>query len=290
MVTRFFLLTTTSIAAAMLAGCSDQGTVTAEQSARETSGVTDASAPTTQKTGGIAMAKADKAARSTKAATGHEVEQETDSYFFAYSYPVEAAAIPALKAWFDGERRRSKALLLKDVKEAQADARGADYEYRAHSLGNAWKRVASTPRFLSLSREITTFSGGAHGNQGFGSLLWDKNAGSRLAVLDVFASKAAFSAAITRPFCDKLNRQRAKKRGADYGKSSISEFDACINPAKSAVILGSSDKKRFDKIGILIAPYEAGSYAEGSYEVTLPVTAALLKTVKPQYRDAFRVK
>jgi len=295
MANRFFLFTATCIAAAMLAGCSDQGTITAEQSARESGGVTGAGAAeatgsSAEKTGGMAMSKAGKAAISAGAAAGRNVEQETDSYFFSYSYPAEAASIPALKAWFDTERKRTKTQLLKDVKEAEADAKAGDYEYRAYSLGNAWKRVADTPRFLSLSREITTYMGGAHGNQGFGSLLWDKKDGRRLEVLDIFASKAAFTAAISKPFCNGLNRQRAKKRGVKYNKSSIDEFDKCIDPAASTVILGSSDKKRFDKIGILIAPYEAGPYAEGSYEVTLPVTAAVLKAVKPQYRDAFRAK
>jgi len=291
MANRFFLLTATSIAATiaatMLAGCSDQSAVSAEQN------VATATATSPQ----IANKSAAKASERPSGreelsgpTVGRNVEEETDKYFFSYSYPAEVTAIPALKTWLNNDLRRRKVKLAIRAKEAQADAKENGYEYRAHSFGNSWKRVAHTPRFLSLSSEITTFSGGAHGNMGFGSLLWDRKAGKRLAVLDVFTSKAAFSVAISKPFCDQLNRQRAKKRGQDYSKSSISEFDACINPARSTVILGSSDKKRVDKIGILIAPYEAGPYAEGSYEVTLPVTAALLKAVKPQYRDAFRVK
>ena len=287
MVTRFFLLTATSIAAIMLAGCSDQGTITTEESAAT---ATAASPQIANKSAAKASERPSGREELSGPTVGRNVEEETDRYFFSYSYPAEVTAIPALKTSFDNDLTRSKAKLMKGVREAEADAKTNDYEYRAHSFGNSWKRVAHTPRFLSLSSEVTTFSGGAHGNQGFGSLLWDRKAGKWFEVLDVFTSKAAFTAAISKPFCEQLNRQRAKKRGADYGKSSISEFDACINPAKSTVILGSSDKKRFDKIGILIAPYEAGSYAEGSYEVTLPVTAAALKAVKPQYRDAFRVK
>ena len=42
-----------------------------------------------------------------------------------------------------------------------------------------------------------------------------------------------------------------------------------------------------DRIGILIGPYEAGPYAEGGYEVTLPVTPAILAVVKPEYRASF---
>ena len=67
-------------------------------------------------------------------------------------------------------------------------------------------------------------------------------------------------------------------------------FDECIDPVKSTVILGSSNKQTFDRIGILVAPYEAGPYAEGDYEVTLPVTQAVLAAVKPEYRAAFSLK
>jgi len=53
------------------------------------------------------------------------------------------------------------------------------------------------------------------------------------------------------------------------------------------VILGSADKQHFTRIGVLIDPYAAGPYAEGGYEVTLPVTPAVLRAVKPEYRALF---
>jgi hypothetical protein len=53
------------------------------------------------------------------------------------------------------------------------------------------------------------------------------------------------------------------------------------------VLLGSSDKQRFNRIGLIAAPYVAGSYAEGPYEITLPVTPAVLAAVKPEYKAAF---
>ena len=67
-------------------------------------------------------------------------------------------------------------------------------------------------------------------------------------------------------------------------------FDDCIDPVKSTVILGSSNKRTFDRIGVLVGPYEAGPYAEGDYEVTLPVTQAVLAAVRPEYRAAFSLK
>jgi hypothetical protein len=87
-----------------------------------------------------------------------------------------------------------------------------------------------------------------------------------------------------------LDRERAKKRGEPVKPGSTDEFDKCIDPVENTVILGSSNRQAFDRIGVLVGPYAAGPYAEGDYEVTLPVTAAVLAAVKPEYRNAFAVK
>ena len=67
-------------------------------------------------------------------------------------------------------------------------------------------------------------------------------------------------------------------------------FDECIDPVAETVILGSSNGQSFNRIGILVPPYEAGPYAEGDYEVTVPVTSAVLAAVKPEYRSSFSAK
>ena len=86
-----------------------------------------------------------------------------------------------------------------------------------------------------------------------------------------------------------LDEERSKRRGEPV-VSDGRLFNDCIKPSEQTVILGASNGRTFDKIGILIGPYAAGSYAEGDYEFTLPVTAALRRAVKPEYRDAFSVK
>ncbi|MFC4291643.1 DUF3298 and DUF4163 domain-containing protein [Sphingorhabdus arenilitoris] len=237
-----------------------------------------------------ARAAAGGATAQASGASGRSIAEENDRYSFSFSYPAEAGRIAALKSWFDAQLEKDKAALLSDVAEAEKDAKENGYEYRGFSYGAEWQRVADTPRYLSLSATISSYSGGAHGNYGFDSLLWDKKAGKRMKPLDLFTSDTAFTASIVKAFCTQLDRQRAKKREGLDDKSSIPEFDACINPAENTVILGSTDKVHFDKIGILIGPYSAGPYAEGAYEVTLPVTQAALQAVKPEYRNAFRVK
>lgn len=217
-------------------------------------------------------------------------KQSNDLFEFEYSYPAAAGAIPKLKAELDADLAKQKAALVASAKEQQAESKKQGFPY--NPLGNwiAWKVVIDLPGWLSLSADLSEYSGGAHPNHGFNALVWDRKADQRRDPLDLFTSKEALSRAIRRPFCAALNRERGEKRGEPVKPGSTDEFDQCIDPVASTVILGSSNRQAFDRIGVLVGPYEAGPYAEGDYEVTLPVTDAVLGAVKPEYRAAFAVK
>jgi hypothetical protein len=150
-----------------------------------------------------------------------------------------------------------------------------------------WQVVTDLPGWLSLSQRNSHFEGGAHPNSGFDSRVWDRKAGRALAPRDLFVSAKALDAAIRGPFCDALDRERAVRRGEPVNRASGDDFDACIAPSEQTLILGSTDRKRFNRIGILVSPYAAGPYAEGSYDITVPVTPAVLQAVKPEFRAAF---
>ena len=218
-----------------------------------------------------------------------KVEESSDLYEFDYSYPAEAGRIPALKAWLDAERAKSRAQLIEDATAGRGEAKDSGFEYRAYASGRDWQKVTETPRFLSLSAQIYDYTGGAHPNHGYDSLLFDKQSETRVAPLALFASKAAFDAVIQPPFCALLDKERGKRRGEPVVRDR-GMFDDCIQPSEQTVILGSSNGRTFDKIGVLVGPYAAGSYAEGDYEFTLPVTAALLKALKAEYRAEFSVR
>ena len=219
-----------------------------------------------------------------------DVDESNALYEFQYAYPAAAGAIPALKSQLDSDIDRQKAELVDAAKAQQAEAKKNGFEYHALGRWIAWKVVTDLPGWLSLSQDIGSYEGGAHPNHGFASLVWDRQANRRRETLDLFISKEALSRAIRKDFCAALDRERAKKRGGENGGGVIPEFDQCIDPAESTIILGSSNRKAFDRIGVLIAPYEAGPYVEGDYEVTLPVTAAVLAAVKPEYRATFVAK
>jgi hypothetical protein len=229
------------------------------------------------------------AVASATAGGASKVEESTDLYEFDYSYPAEAGRIPALKAWLESERDKARKDLIEQATEGRAGAKESGFEYHPHAQSRVWEKVTETPRFLSLSAELYDYTGGAHPNHGYDSLLFDKVAGARLAPLALFVSPAAFDAVVQRRFCALPDKERGKRRGEPVAGDG-SMFNDCIKPSEQTVILGSSNGRTFDKVGILVGPYAAGPYAEGNYEFTLPVTAALIEAVRPEYRAAFSAR
>ena len=82
------------------------------------------------------------------------------------------------------------------------------------------------------------------------------------------------------PYIGHVGRVAATVRGDD-------DFTQCIDPMEQVLVPTSKDGKLIDGLTVVVGPYSAGPYAEGSYEVALPVDAAMRDAIKPDYRDAF---
>lgn len=186
----------------------------------------------------------------------------------------------------NGDRATKREALVAAAQRDKGAAAKGDYPYRAHSHRQVWQRVTNTPRFLSLSAEIETYVGGAHGMQTFEALIWDRNRRKQLKPLDLFRSGEAFDAAIREPFCAAIKRAKAAKGGA-ADEAPDSPFAKCPPASAQTVWLGSSDSRYLDRMTIAIAPYEVGPYAEGSYKIDVPVTGALVKVVKDEFARDF---
>lgn len=221
------------------------------------------------------------------AAKAVKIEENGKLFSFSYAYPAAAAAIPALKAELDREKDESRAQLVNEAKSGRDMAQREGFGFTPYERSVEWSVVAELPGWLSLLSNSYEFAGGAHGNSSSTALLWDKAAGKRREPLWLFVSKEAFNAAMRPAFCQALNKERAKRREELVDSGSGNAFDACVNPSELTVLLGSANKAQFTRIGLIADPYVAGSYVEGSYEITLPVTPVLIKAVKPEYRRLF---
>lgn len=245
----------------------------------------------TQQTGSqAAPAKAQTApAAVAKPAEAREVDEKTDDYTFRFSYPAAAAEIPALKAQLDADLDKARAELADDTAKFRKETAQDGFPFRPYDQVTEWSVVTDLPDWLSLSTEVYAYTGGAHGNTGYGGLLWDKKANTRRDALALFTSAAALEKAVQPALCDALDRERSKRREEKVVRNQDDWMSACIGLKEAQVILGSAGRTAFDRIGFLIGPYAAGPYAEGSYEITLPVTPAILATVKPEYKGSFAI-
>lgn len=240
-----------------------------------------------------ASAGATPASTPSAEATGNgarSVAEETDDFLFEYAYPAEAGRIPKLRAlldrWLD-ERRQE--LGVESV-EARREARGEGFPYNKHSYTAEWKVIADLPDWLSLSVDIATYTGGAHGNYHTESLVWDKKAGKAMDAIRLFTSPDALEDALGERFCDALNAQREERRDEPVEPDSDDSFDQCPGIDELEVLVGSSNRRTFNRLTVYAGPYVAGPYVEGEYEVDLPVDARILAAVKPEYRAAFTAR
>lgn len=216
-----------------------------------------------------------------------DLDRTSEDYEFGYSWPREAARHEALVARLRAEAETAEAELAATAAEERKLAEEGDFPFRQHAFDKDWKVVADLPDWLSLSATIYTYTGGAHPNAGFDSLLWDKRAGRAMSPLDLFRSRGNFERAVRTRFCDALNAERAQRRGADIPEVSDDPFEQCPRLNELTVLLGSSNSRTFDRIGLIAAPYIAGPYAEGAYEITLRVDTSVLDAAKPEHVRLF---
>lgn len=258
-------------AALLLAGCSETAETPAEKAAA-------AAVPGAPPDGAADMAA--------KNAPASDVRESNDLIEFAYRYPREAAAIPKLADWLASDRAVKRDALVAAAWRDKDAAEKEGFSYRTHSHLQTWLRVTETPRFLSLSSEIETYMGGAHGMTSFDTLIWDRNRAMRVKPLDLFSSSAAFDTAIHDDFCAAIDRAKTAK-GIERPADSDGPFATCPPASAQTIWLGSSDGRYLDRMTIAIAPYEIGPFAEGSYKINVPVTGALVRVAKPEYARDF---
>ena len=227
----------------------------------------------------------------TPASGARAVKEETDDFLFEYSYPAEAGNIAELALFLDRRLEASRTELAKNAAEGRETAGDNGFPFNKYFSGVEWEVVADTPRFLSMSADISSYSGGAHGNYGFSALVWDKEQTVALKPETFFESLDGVGEAVSEEFCDALNAERAKRRpDQPIEANSVAEFDQCVDLSDTTLLLGSSGGEKFDKLGIQIGPYVAGPYAEGAYEFTFDIDQALLDAVKEEYRPFFAAR
>jgi hypothetical protein len=217
------------------------------------------------------------------------ISEETDAIAWRESWPAEVAAIPALDRHLRSRAAESKAEAVKaaTAERAEALASGSGPAFNRHSHEQRWQVQGSTPKLLSLVGAFDEYTGGAHGISGWEPLLWDRVAGSPIDFATLFTDAEAAQHILAAAFCPALDVERAKRRGAPVVADPEDPFTQCPDVGDQALVPAGAAAQSFTRIRVLVGPYEAGPFAEGGYEIDVPVTAEFTALLRPAYRDAF---
>ena len=216
------------------------------------------------------------------------IKSTSSALAFEYSWPKEAAAIPALNRRIRAEAVRARLKAAADAGEDMRMAKDDKREFHRHEFSWTWQSAGDTRRLLSLDASAYFFTGGAHPNHTNVAMLWDRMLGREIKVGDLFLRAAAFARLTRTPYCKALDKERLKRR---QGEKLGGEFDRCPAYSELAIFPADADRNgRFETLHFVASPYVAGPYVEGEYELELRVTPQLTAAMKPLYRSVFEAQ
>ena len=207
---------------------------------------------------------------------------------FEYSWPQAIAPEARLVATLSADLSASYEEAMKNARENKTDMDKAAAPFNQNSFARIWTLEGETPRLISLLANTDAYAGGAHPNHDSTALLWDRTAARELKLAELFAASNGLETVTRSAFCKLLDAERLKRR---QGETLEGEFSQCPAYSELTIAPAARDEKRpFDSIKLIADPYVAGPYVEGDYEITVPVTAALIEALRPEYRADFQVQ
>lgn len=202
---------------------------------------------------------------------------------YSWRVPPEVGIEPAL---FHMMRAKAEAGLVAALGQANADAAAAKKSgnpVRQYTDLRYWDVAADTTRLLALTGQVYGYTGGAHGNSGFDTVIWDRKAQAVIGLPSLFTDRAKARAIIEPLVCAELAKEQAARRG---GVKAAPEFEKCPPLTQASVVPYGGMAPVAHSVRVIYAPYVAGPYFEGSYEITLPWPDAVKPLVKPEFREA----
>ncbi|NJC06107.1 hypothetical protein GGQ97_001900 [Sphingomonas kaistensis] len=214
------------------------------------------------------------------------ITSDTSDLDFTYAWPAEAEAIPALSRRFRADAGVRRTEMLRMAAAEKAFRTKEKMDWNGLQFSRKWETAGQSRQLLSLVSTTSAYTGGAHPNTNTKSLLWDRRSGREIGLDALLLTGKSWDGAIRQPFCILLNRERAKRRGEPITRKDWPS--QCPALKELSLVLADRDKDgRFDHVDVTADAYVAGPYAEGAYEISLPLTATMLTRLRPAYRAGF---
>jgi hypothetical protein len=213
------------------------------------------------------------------------IREATPAIDWRWRAAPEAATQPGLLRAMRGEAMTELGKVRAAATREAADARKEGFPFRRYETINDWSLAADTLALLVLAGEVYSYTGGAHGNTGYAARIWDKAGKRQIGIEALFSDWPRARKLLEPVYCKALADEQARRRmGAEAGADAA----ACPKLSEQPVVPFAGLGRQARQFRVLLAPYVAGSYAEGSYLITVPWPEAVRQFVKPAYqRDLF---
>jgi hypothetical protein len=165
-----------------------------------------------------------------------------------------------------------------------ADASKDGFPFTPYTYTITWNIAAESPNLLSIYAFEANFSGGAHPNHGYQALLWDKSKNDLVPTSALFIQGADMKP-VDGFVCQQIAAARSKRLGEPLTQAG-SGFDCPKLLDSKLILVPSQVAGKVAALDVLYGPYEVGSYAEGDYQVRVPISV-LAGVLAPHYAAEF---
>ena len=201
--------------------------------------------------------------------------------------PAAAMAIPPLKD-------RILALHKTDIDQAKADAKDdkeGNPSFHPYSIDTIWRVTFENETVLSLSGDTNADTGGAHPNEGFQTIVWDKKAGRAVPIEALFAPDQAKTAlkAIADAAAKSWTKIYTERSGQPPGQDSdLAETGIGPEPEqlKTYALIYAKGQTSANGIVLLYGAGQAWPHVLGDFRVVVPV-AVFRQYLLPQWKAVF---
>lgn len=217
---------------------------------------------------------------------GARFRRQAGAHDFVHNYDPQIAGIPGLFDHIEALRSKAYRQWQEDVAEINAlHAEGVDYGDINTNIG--WAVKGRAGNLVNAVSTTSMATGGAHGLFGIQSILWDSGRKQVLSSPLVLFSDRLES--VKAQYYEALDAERERlSSGAWEAPTGVADLH---RPPYSKLQFSFSGRysNKFDTIHIIANPEVAETFSVGIIGVNIPITQAILKTIKPEFRASFAV-
>jgi hypothetical protein len=218
---------------------------------------------------------------------GYDKTEKSPLYELRLRVPEAAMTIMPLK-------EKILALYEADADEAKSEAKDdqeGNPNFRRYTVDTVWRVTFENDAVLSLSAEIDSDTGGAHPNEAFQTLVWDKKASRAVPVEALFepdqakAALAAIADAASKAWTKTYIQRSGEKPGpeADIAGQGIG---AATDKLKSYALTYAKGQARANGIVLLYGAGQVWPHVLGDFRLAIPA-AVFAKYLTPPWKLVF---